>query len=63
MSTITLKTDLLVGASAIHDKSILFTGLHVRFTGPVGISVDATQLFKGADVTLLISTVLLVLFY
>ena len=35
--------------------------LSVRITGPVGISVDATGLFKGADVTLLIGTVLLVL--
>lgn len=35
--------------------------LSIRATGPVGISVDATGLFKGADVTLLIGTVLLVL--
>ncbi|WP_456278677.1 MMPL family transporter [Bacillus sp. AK128] len=37
-------------------------GLHVRFTGPVGIQTDATALFSQADVTLLIATVLLVLF-
>ncbi|WP_430791472.1 MMPL family transporter [Virgibacillus flavescens] len=36
-------------------------GLHLRFTGPVGIQTDATELFSQADVTLLISTVLLVL--
>ncbi|MBD2871170.1 MMPL family transporter [Paenibacillus arenilitoris] len=35
--------------------------LSVRITGPVGISVDATDLFMGADVSLLIATVLLVL--
>lgn len=35
--------------------------LSTRVTGPVGISVDATSLFEGADVTLLIATVLLVL--
>nr|WP_226037595.1 MMPL family transporter [Aquibacillus saliphilus] len=36
-------------------------GLHVRFTGPVGISTDAVELFSQADLTLLIATVLLVL--
>ncbi|MEV5024614.1 MMPL family transporter [Paenibacillus sp. LPE1-1-1.1] len=35
--------------------------LSVRVTGPAGISVDATDLFKGADVSLLIATVLIVL--
>ena len=35
--------------------------LSVRLSGPVGISVDATDLFMGADVALLIATVLLVL--
>ncbi|MFC4775241.1 MMPL family transporter [Paenibacillus sp. GCM10023252] len=35
--------------------------LSVRVTGPVGIAVDATGLFEGADVSLLIATVLLVL--
>lgn len=36
-------------------------GLHVRFTGPVGIQTDATELFSQADITLLVTTVLLVL--
>lgn len=36
-------------------------GLSARFTGPVGISVDATDLFLDADIVLLIATVLLVL--
>lgn len=35
--------------------------LHIRLTGPVGIQTDATQLFSQADITLLVSTVLLVL--
>ncbi|MFC4599303.1 MMPL family transporter [Cohnella hongkongensis] len=35
--------------------------LSARITGPVGISIDATDLFKNADVSLLIGTVLLVL--
>lgn len=36
-------------------------GLHVRLTGPAAISVDATDLFSEADVTLLIATTILVL--
>lgn len=36
-------------------------GLIARFTGPVGISVDAVDLFLDADIALLIATVLLVL--
>ncbi|MCR8656386.1 MMPL family transporter [Paenibacillus endoradicis] len=39
----------------------LADGLSARFTGPVGISVDATDLFLDADIILLIATVLLVL--
>ena len=35
--------------------------LSVRVTGPVGIAVDTTALFKGADFRLLMATVLLVL--
>ncbi|MFC3790222.1 MMPL family transporter [Paenibacillus sp. GCM10012307] len=35
--------------------------LNARISGPVGISIDATELFRGADVSLLIATVLLVL--
>lgn len=38
-------------------------GLLVRVTGPVGISVDATALFSGADVSLLIATTVLVLVF
>ncbi|MWC29927.1 MMPL family transporter [Paenibacillus sp. MMS18-CY102] len=35
--------------------------ISARLTGPVGIQVDATGLFKNADVSLLLATVLLVL--
>lgn len=43
------------------DEKITSDGLHVRFTGPVGIQTDATELFSQADITLLMTTVLLVL--
>lgn len=36
-------------------------GMHVRFSGPVGIQVDASELFKQADVQLLLATVVLIL--
>ena len=35
--------------------------LHARFSGPAGISVDATNLFMQADVKLMITTVILIL--
>ncbi|CAH1209984.1 Apo-petrobactin exporter [Paenibacillus auburnensis] len=37
--------------------------LSLRVSGPVGISIDATGLFKDADVSLLIATVVLVLVF
>ncbi|AWE08994.1 hypothetical protein DCE79_17330 [Lysinibacillus sp. 2017] len=36
-------------------------GLHARFSGPVGISIDATDLFKSADFQLMVATVLIIL--
>ncbi|MBP3962256.1 MMPL family transporter [Paenibacillus lignilyticus] len=39
------------------------SGLAVRASGPVGIAVDATGLFKSADVSLLLATVFLVLLF
>ncbi|SDJ33179.1 MMPL family transporter [Salimicrobium halophilum] len=44
------------------DTDLSEDGMHVRYTGAVGIQVDSTELFSNADVTLLIATVLLVLF-
>lgn len=43
------------------EKDVSEKGLHVRLTGPVAIQTDAVELFSQADVTLLITTVLLVL--
>ncbi|MFD2209942.1 MMPL family transporter [Virgibacillus halophilus] len=36
-------------------------GLHVRYSGPVGIQTDAVALFSNADITLLLATIALVL--
>ncbi|WP_317982287.1 MMPL family transporter [Paenibacillus glycanilyticus] len=43
------------------DAALSEKGLVGRITGPAGIGVDATSLFKDADVSLLIATTLLVL--
>lgn len=43
------------------DAALSEEGLVGRITGPAGIGVDATSLFKDADVSLLIATTLLVL--
>ncbi|WP_274650825.1 MMPL family transporter [Paenibacillus humicola] len=48
-------------SKALFDSKVTDPGLHVRITGPAGIATDAAALFGKADVTLLISTVLLVL--
>src|SRR5699024_10131893 len=42
------------------DSDLKDSQLHVRFSGPVGIQTDAVSLFSNADITLLMSTVLLV---
>ncbi|RHW35850.1 MMPL family transporter [Lysinibacillus yapensis] len=44
-----------------YETNIEEDGLHARFYGPVGISVDATNLFMQADVKLMITTVILIL--
>ena len=54
------KLTTLTSSSVLKDK-LKSSGLHVRLTGPVGIQTDAASLFSKADVTLLISTTLLVL--
>jgi uncharacterized membrane protein YdfJ with MMPL/SSD domain len=48
-------------STALFDKKLSDSGLHVRFTGPVAIATDATALFGNADITLLISTIFIVL--
>lgn len=50
-----------LAGSGITENDLSTDGLHVRFTGAVGIQTDATELFSNADVTLLIATVVLVL--
>lgn len=46
--------------SSVLENALDDTGLHVRFSGPVGIQTDTVSLFSNADMTLLMSTVLLV---
>lgn len=48
-----------IGSEILKDE-IDDANLHVRFSGPIGIQTDAVSLFSNADVTLLITTVLLV---
>ncbi len=36
------------------------SGLHLRFSGPVGIQTDTVSLFSNADIALLIATVVIV---
>jgi len=58
---LSIKETLNSSAGSDIFKAELGDGLTARFTGPVGISVDATDLFLNADIVLLIATVLLVL--
>lgn len=46
--------------SNVVESDLSDDGLHVRFSGPVGIQTDAVSLFSNADITLLVTTVLLV---
>ncbi|RKN84971.1 MMPL family transporter [Paenibacillus ginsengarvi] len=58
------KLEETITAQAGYDpftEEVASSKLIVRVTGPAGISVDAVALFKNADVSLLIATVLLVL--
>ncbi|WP_338556146.1 MMPL family transporter [Paenibacillus sp. KS-LC4] len=49
------------GMSPFDEATNGVDALSARISGPVGIQVDASALFKGADVSLLIATVLIVL--
>ncbi|GAE25583.1 membrane protein [Halalkalibacter wakoensis JCM 9140] len=60
LSVLEEKVGSLTGTELLH-IDLAEEGLHLRFSGPVGISIDATELFSQADFTLLIATVLLVL--
>lgn len=50
-----------LGSKGVYTNQLTASGLHIRFTGPVGIATDAKALFSKADITLLMSTILLVL--
>ncbi|HWK21849.1 MAG TPA: MMPL family transporter [Ureibacillus sp.] len=60
LSKITSVTEDLIGENP-YETDIEDNVLHARFSGPAGISVDATNLFMQADVKLLITTVILIL--
>jgi len=51
----------IVGSDPFAEPRDSADRLSARVTGPVGIQIDATGLFKNADVSLMIGTVLLVL--
>lgn len=68
-NTETLKENLAVIAEEVEsitgdnafEESTNSNELTARFSGPVGISVDATDLFKSADFKLMAATVILIL--
>lgn len=60
LNEIKLLTERVFNANP-HETNIEEDVLHARFSGPAGISVDATSLFMQADVKLLIATVILIL--
>lgn len=49
-----------VAGDNITENDLDDAGLHVRFSGPVGIQTDTVALFSNADITLLIGTVVIV---
>ena len=60
LSVLTEKTEAQFGENP-YETDLEEDGLHARFSGPVGISVDATDLFQAADVKLMIATVVIIL--
>ena len=60
LSLLTEKTEAQFGENP-YETNLEDDGLHARFSGPVGISVDATDLFQAADVKLMIATVVIIL--
>ncbi|QGG58217.1 MMPL family transporter [Paenibacillus sp. B01] len=57
------RTEKIAGTPAFEADTADGAELSARLTGPAGISVDATELFSSADVSLMIATVLLVLVF
>ncbi|WP_332651282.1 MMPL family transporter [Lysinibacillus sp. 54212] len=60
LATLTTLTEKELGMNP-YEKSLDESGLQARFSGPIGISVDATNLFKSADFKLMTATVILIL--
>ncbi|MDQ0231793.1 MMPL family transporter [Metabacillus malikii] len=54
-------TEEIIGENPYDTESLDDDGLHARFSGPAGISVDATGLFESADFQLMTATVILIL--
>lgn len=60
LAEITRITEEITGANP-YDTNFEDNVLHARYSGPVGISVDATGLFKSADFQLMVATVIIIL--
>ncbi|MER1986406.1 MAG: MMPL family transporter [Solibacillus sp.] len=60
LAEITRITEDVTGENP-YDTDLADAGLHARYSGPVGISVDATELFKSADFQLMVATVIIIL--
>lgn len=60
LAEITRITEEQIGENP-YNTSLNDDVLHARFSGPVGISVDATDLFKSADFQLMVATVIIIL--
>lgn len=54
-------TEDITGENPYDTESLSEDGLHARFSGPAGISVDATDLFASADFKLMTATVIIIL--
>lgn len=54
-------TEEITGENPFDTESLSDDGLHARFSGPAGISVDATDLFASADFKLMTATVIIIL--
>ncbi|MER2191673.1 MAG: MMPL family transporter [Solibacillus sp.] len=60
LAEITRITEDVTGENP-YETDLADAGLHARYSGPVGISVDATELFKSADFQLMVATVIIIL--
>ena len=60
-NTIREKTEAITGANPFDTEGLEAEGLQARFSGPAGISVDATGLFASADFKLMVATVIIIL--